>query len=86
MNVQTDVSVRSKNPSIFFKHKLFPYFCTLRQAYLNRNTFLILLSATQVLWLDNEICIRNNNYPPLEQIVVNLVLRLSLDFLPCKGA
>ena len=86
MNVQTDVSVRSKNPSIVFKHKLFPCFCTLREEYLNRNTFLTLLSATQVLWLDNEICSRNNNYSLLEQIVVNLVPRLSVDFLPCKGA
>ena len=94
MNVQTDVSVRSKNPSIVFKHKLFPCFCTLHQAYLHRNTFLILLSATQVLRLDYEICIRNNDYSLFEQIVViptvippcNLVPRHSLDFLPCKGA
>ena len=72
-----------KNPSILVKHKLFLCFCTLRQAYsLGRNTFLIPLSATQVLRLDYEICIRNNDYSLFEQIVetppCNLVLRPSL--------
>ena len=95
MNVQTDVSIRSKKSFNFgSEHKLFPCFCALRQAYLHRNTFFILLSATQVLRLDYEICIRNNDYSLFEQIVViptvtppcNLVPRHSLDFLPCKGA
>ena len=55
-----------KNPLILVKHKLFPCLCTLRQAYLNRTTFLIPLSATVSL-LDNEICIRNNDYSLFEQ-------------------
>ena len=75
-----------ENPLILVKHKLFPCFCTLRQAYLNRNTFLIPLPATQVLLLDNKIRIRNNDNSLFERIVVNLVPRLSLFFLSCKGA
>ena len=92
MNVQTDVSIRSKK-SFNLSHNLFPCFCVLGLAYLHHNTFLILLSATQVLRLDYEICIRHNDYSLFEQIVViptvippcNLVPRHSLDFLPCKG-